>query len=213
VATAEVGDRSAGFVFLGVAFVVAWWIWQRPMRTWRSLVLGLGASVVFIGSVVLGAGSISSQLPGPFRVSDDARSVDADNLAAADWMSRHLPHDSVVYGDRVGGLLAGAYGDQFVVTHVGTRVDASRLLLDPAYGQEDRTVIRRAGIRYLVADRRNANGLPNQDVYVESGEFGEDGRTAPVPAAALRKFSSVPGVDAIYDNGSIVIYDLGALDE
>ncbi len=211
-ATAEVGDRSAGFVFLGVAFVVAWWIWERPMWTRRSVALGLAASLVFVGSVVLGAGSISGQLPGPFRVSDDARSIDADNLAAADWMSQHLPDDSIVYGDRVGGLLAGAYGDQFVVTHIGTRIDASRLLLDPELTSKDVDLVREADIRYLIADKRNANGLPNQDVYIESGEFGEDGRTEPVPAAALRKFSQVPGVDAIYDNGSIVIYDLGALD-
>lgn len=212
VATAEVGDRSAGFVFFGVGFVVAWWMWQRPMRRSRAWVLGLGASVVFIGSVVLGSGSITNQLPGPFRVSDDARTIDADNLAAADWMSDNLPDDSVVYGDRVGGLLAAAYGDQYVVRHVSTRIDASRLLLDPEFGPEDVALVQESGIRYLVADRRNANGLPNQDVYIESGEFGEDGRTAPVPAEALRKFSSVPGVDAIYDNGSIVIYDLGALD-
>lgn len=212
VATAEVGDRSAGFVFFGVGFVVAWWMWQRPMRRSRAWVLGLGASVVFVGSIVLGSGSITNQLPGPFRVSDDARTIDADNLAAADWMSENLPDDSVVYGDRVGGLLAAAYGDQYVVRHVSTRIDASRLLLDPEFGPEDVALVEESGIRYLVADRRNANGLPNQDVYIESGEFGEDGRTAPVPAAALRKFSSVPGVDAIYDNGSIVIYDLGALD-
>ncbi len=210
-ATAEVGDRSAGFVFVGVAFVVAWWIWQRPMRTRRSALLGLGATVVFVGSVVLGAGSISNQLPGPFRVSDDARSIDADNLAAAEWMSQHLPTDSVVYGDRVGGLLAGAYGDQFVVRHVGTRTDASRLLLDPEFTADDVQVIREADIRYLIADRRNANGLPNQGIYIESGEFGSEDRTAPVPAAALRKFSTVAGVDVLYDNGSVVVYDLGAL--
>ncbi|VXC54492.1 hypothetical protein [Nocardioides sp. AX2bis] len=212
VATAEVGDRSAGFVFFGVGFVVAWWMWQRPMRLSRAWVLGLGASVVFVGSIVLGSGSITNQLPGPFRVSDDARTIDADNLSAADWMAENLPDDSVVYGDRVGGLLAAAYGDQYVVRHVSTRIDASRLLLDPEFGPEDVALVQESGIRYLVADRRNANGLPNQDVYIESGEFGEDGRTEPVPAAALRKFSSVPGVDAIYDNGSIVIYDLGALD-
>ena len=182
------------------------------MRSWRSWVLGAGVTVVFVGNVVLGAGSIVDQLPGPFRVSDDARSIDADNLAAADWMAAHLPTDSVVYGDRVGGLLAGAYGDQFSVTHVGTDVDASRLLLDPHFGREDVDLLRQAHIRYLVADRRDANGLPNQGVYIESGEFGSEDRVTPVPLAALRKFSSVPGVTAIYDNGSIVIYDLGALD-
>lgn len=33
-----------------------------------------------------------------------------------------------------------------------------------------------------------------------------------MPLKALRKFSDVPGVDVVYDNGSIVIYDLEALD-
>ena len=211
VSTAEVGDRSAGFVFLGVAFVVGWWVWQHRMTGWKTSLLAVGATVIFIGSVVLGAGSITQQLPGPFRVSDDARSIDADNLAAASWMAAHLPPESITYADRVGGLLAPADGGQYSVTHIGTGVDASRLLLDPQFGAADVAVIKAAHIRFLIADRRDAFGLPNQGVYIENGEFGGDNRTTPVPAAAPRKFSSVPGVNAIYDNGSIVIYDLGAL--
>ena len=211
VSTAEVGDRSAGFVFIGVAFVVAWWIWQRRGSWWRTSLFAAGAAVVFIGSVVLGAGSISSQLPGPFRVSDDARSIDPDNLAAANWMAQNLTPGNVVYADRIGGLLAAADGNQFTVTHIGLGIDASRLLLDPQFTPKDVDLIRSANIHYLVADRRDAFGLPNQGVYIESGEFGGDNRTSPPPASALRKFSAVPGVDAIYDNGSVVIYDLSGI--
>jgi len=212
VSTAEVGDRAAGFVFIGVGFVVGWWIWQHRARAWRTAALSVGATVVFIGSVVLGAGSISAQLPGPFRVSDDARSIDADNLAAANWMAENLPAGSVVFADRIGGLLAASDGGQYAVTHIATGVDASRLLLDPEFGPKDVALIKAARIRYLVADRRDAFGLPNQGVYIESGEFGGDNRTTPAPVEALRKFSSVPGVDAVYDNGSVVIYNLGALE-
>ena len=202
---------SAGFVFLGVAFVVAWWIWQRRGTWWRTALLGLGAGVVFIGSVVLGAGSVGSQLPGPFRVSDDARSIDPDNLAAATgWRTTSRPAD-VVFADRVGGLLAAADGNQFSVTHIGLGIDASRLLLDPEFTPKDVALVKQAGIRYLVADRRDAFGLPNQGVYIENGEFGGENRTTPPPVSALRKFSSVPGVDAVYDNGSVVIYDLSGL--
>lgn len=211
VSTAEVGDRSAGFVFIGVAFVVAWWIWQRRGSWWRTSLFAAGAAVVFIGSVVLGAGSVSSQLPGPFRVSDDARSIDPDNLAAANWMAQNLTPGNVVYADRIGGLLAAADGNQFTVTHIGLGIDASRLLLDPEFTPKDVDLIRSANIHYLVADRRDAFGLPNQGVYIESGEFGGDNRTSPPPVSALRKFSSVPGVDAIYDNGSVVIYDLSGI--
>ena len=72
-------------------------------------------------------------------------------------------------------------------------------------------LIRAAGIEYVIVDRRDAFGLPNQGVYVGSGEFGSQDRTTPVPVAALQKFDDVPGVDRIYDNGSIAVYDVSAL--
>ncbi|MFD0482207.1 hypothetical protein ACFQ46_06340 [Kineococcus sp. GCM10028916] len=210
-ATSEVGDRAAGFVFLGVAFVVAWWLVRRPATRRVAGIFGVAATVTFLGGVVLGSGTVSSQLPGPFLVSADARSADADNLAAAQWLGRTLPPETRVYADRVSGLLAAADGGMFTVRHISTDIDASRLLLDPEFSQKDVDLVREAGIRYLVVDRRDANGLPNQGVYVESGEFGGDGRTAPVPLAALEKFDDVPGVDRIYDNGSIAVYDLSEL--
>ncbi|GAB3456106.1 hypothetical protein AB1207_05045 [Kineococcus endophyticus] len=211
-ATSEVGDRAAGFVFLGVAFVVAWWLVRRAATRRTAGIFGVAATATFLGGVVLGSGTVSAQLPGPFLVSADARSVDADNIAAADWMSRSLPAGSRVYADRVSGLLAAADGGMFTVRHISTGVDASRLILDPEFGDEDVRLIREAGIRYLVVDRRDANGLPNQGVYIESGEFGGEGRTEPVPVAALLKFDDVAGVDRIYDNGSIAVYDLSELD-
>ncbi len=211
-ATAEVGDRAAGFVFLGVAFVVAWWLCRRRLRVWQSLALAVGAAITFTGSVILGAGPVSQQLPGPYQVSSDARSIDSDNLAAAQWLSSNLPAGTRVYADRVGGLLAAAVGRQYTVRHISTDVDASRLLLDPQFGQADLDVIRAAGIRYVVVDRRDANGLPNQGVYVESGEFGGDARTRPVPRAATTKLDRVDGVQRLYDNGSVAVYDVRALD-
>ncbi|WP_167587416.1 hypothetical protein [Kineococcus rubinsiae] len=211
-ATAEVGDRAAGFVFLGVAFVVAWWFARHAPTRRRAGIFGAAATFTFLGGVVLGSGTVAAQLPGPFLVSADARSVDADNLAAADWMATALPADSRVYADRVTGLLAAADGGQFTVRHISTGIDASRLVLSPDFGEEDVRLVREAGIRYVVVDRRDAFGLPNQGVYIESGEFGSDGRTTPVPAAALQKFDDVKGVDRIYDNGSIAVYDVSGLD-
>ncbi|WP_460446607.1 hypothetical protein [Angustibacter aerolatus] len=210
-ATSEVGDRSAGFVFLGIAFVVAWWVCRRRLRAWQAVLGAVAAGVTFIGSVVLGVGSFSQQLPGPYQVSSDARSVDPLNLEAARWMAGNLPNGSRVYADRVGGLLASSDGDQFTVRHISTDIDASRLLLDPEYGPEDVRLIRQAGLRYVIVDRRDANGLPNQDVYIENGEFGGGDRTRPVPLAALTKLDRVDGVQRIYDNGAIAIYDVEAL--
>lgn len=210
-ATAEVGDRAAGFVFVGLAVAAGWWLARRTFSGRGALLVTLVAAVAYLGNIVLGAGPTSGQLPGPYLISADARSVDADNRAAAQWLATGIPAGTRVYGDRVSGLLAAAEGDQYTVRHVSTGIDASRLLLDPDLTDADLALIKKADLAYLIVDRRLAGGLPQQQVYVENGEFGQHGRTAPVPAAALTKFGTVPGVQRIYDNGSIAIYDLREL--
>ncbi len=211
-ATAEVGDRASGFAFVGLAAVIGWWLWHGRWRLRSLLLFTAAAVVVFLGNIVLGSGPTTGQLPGPYEISADARSVDAPNTAAAEWLVTGVPADSVVYGDRTSGLLAAAVGGQDTVLHVSTDIDASRLLLDPEFTAKDLALIRQTHLAYLIVDTRLSTGLPHQAYYIESGEFGGQGRTGPVPAAALDKFASVPGVQRIYDNGSLVIYDVTGLD-
>ncbi len=239
-ATSEVGDRAAGFSFVGVCDVVAWWLLRRrahaagpaedgvvelgpasdPAAGARTS-FGMGGvaalltagvvGMVLVGSVIFGAGPLAGQLPGPFRVSADARSVDPYNRAAAAWLDDNVPEGTRVYADRVGGLLTAAEGGTYTVRHISTSIDASRLLLDPDFTDQDVALIRRARIDYVIADRRDANGLPNQDVYVENGEFGGEERRDPVPLAALTKLDGVEGVDRVYDNGALAVYDVRGL--
>lgn len=210
-ATAEVGDRASGFVFIGLAAAIGMWWWARKRRPRTVVALALAVTVTFLGSVVLGSGPASGQLPGPYQVSADARSVDADNIAAATWQATGLPADSVVYGDRVSGLLAAADGGQRTVLHVSTGLDVSRLLLAPTFTSDDVALIRKAELDYLIVDERLSTGLPHQQFYIESGEYGGQDRTNPLTAAAVTKFEAVAGVTRVYDNGSIVIYDVRGL--
>jgi O-antigen/teichoic acid export membrane protein len=210
-ATAEVGDRASGFVFIGLAAAIGVWWWARTRRPRTVVALALATTVTFLGSVVLGSGPASGQLPGPYQVSADARSVDADNVAAATWQATGLPRDSVVYGDRVSGLLAAADGGQQTVLHVSTGLDVSRLLLAPTFTRDDVALIKQAKLSYLIVDERLSTGLPHQQFYIESGEYGGQGRRTPVTPGALTKFEAVPGVTRVYDNGSIVIYDVRGL--
>ncbi|GAA2749554.1 hypothetical protein [Amnibacterium kyonggiense] len=210
-ATAEVGDRASGFVFVGLAAALGTWWWLRERRRRTTVAFGAAITVTFLGSVVLGSGPASGQLPGPYQVSADARSVDSANIAAAEWEAVGLPADSVVYGDRVSGLLAAADGGQRTVLHVSTGLDVSRLLLAPTFTTEDIALIKKADLEYLIVDERLSTGLPHQQFYIESGEYGGDDRRVPVSAAALAKFAAVPGVTRVYDNGSLVIYDLRGL--
>ena len=214
VTTAEVTDRAAGFLFLGVGFVLALWLVDiaRARNRLPALVVLPALAAIFVGGIVFGAGTTAAQLPGRFLVSADSRSIDAQSLQAAEWLRDHLPGDSRVYADRVDGLLAAADGGQHTVTHIGDKVDASRILLAPTFTDADRKVIAAADIAYVVVDERDSSGLPNEQVYVESGEYGGDDRRAPVSAAALSKLEAVPGVRRIFDNGDLVVYDVRVLD-
>ena len=211
-ATAEVGDRASGFVFIGLAAVLGTWWWTRRRRPRTTAAFALAVTVTFLGSVVLGSGPASGQLPGPYQVSADARSVDADNIAAATWEATGLPKDSVVYGDRTSGLLAAADGGQQTVLHVSTNLDVSQLLLAPTFTSVD-----------VAPDREGQAGLPHRRRAAllagcrtsssTSRAASTAGRTGPTPvsAAALAKFAAVPGVTRVYDNGSIEIYDVRGL--
>jgi O-antigen/teichoic acid export membrane protein len=211
VATSEVGDRAAGFVFVGLAIAVGAWAMRRGLSRVGAWTFAVLYTITFLGSVILGAGPTARQLPGTYLVSADARSMDADNLAAARWEAANLPQGTPAFADRVAGLLASSVGDLRTVRHLSTGIDASPLLLDPHFGPRDVALIRAARIQYLIVDSRISQSMPHLDVYIESGEYLGSTRTSPVPAAALTKFAAVPGVTRLYDNGSLQIYDLRTL--
>lgn len=218
-ATSEVTDRASGFVFLGVAFLLAAWLLpvlrrERPRRSERSVVAALtaGLVVLFLGQTILGSGPQWAQSPGSFLVSADSRSIDRANLSAAAWEARNLPEGTRVIADRDGSLLAGSVGGLYPVSHIQDGVNGSPILLSPTWTPTDAALVRRLAIRYVIVDRRDATGLPRLGVYYESGEYDQN-RTAPVPAAALAKLQHVPGVTTVYDNGSVAIYDVTAIEE
>ncbi|MCM3887282.1 hypothetical protein [Frankia sp. R82] len=212
-ATSEVGDRASGFAFLGVGFVVAWLL-DGSLRRPSLPRLGVATTaflLAFVGGEIIGAGPVWLRVPGSYLVSADPRSVDADSLAAATWLADNVPPGQQVFADRVSGLLAEAVGRQHTVRHVGSGIDASPVLLGPTDTRIDTRLIRRANLSYVIVDRRDATDLPHVGVYIESGELDGEDRQVPVAVAALDKFSQVNGAHRIYDNGSIVIYDVRAL--
>jgi hypothetical protein len=223
-ATAEVSDRSSGFIYVGLAYLVAaWWfrsgVFHRharenrftvPRHTWLLVV---GLTICFVGGTIIGSGPSWLFGPGRYLVSADNRSVDPLALQAARWEGENLPPHSRVFTDRVNGLLAAVYGDQHVLTALGDRIDegtvSTLLLRNPA--RADVSVACRAGVQFLIADQRLATSLPHVGVYIDVGEYLSGMRTAPPDPGALTKFDNISGAQRIFDNGAIRIYDLREL--
>ena len=223
-ATSEVADRSSGFVFVGLGYVIAtWWFRDVPFHRHskqgffaiprRTSLLILGLTVCFVGGTIIGSGPDWLHGPGSYLVSAENRSIDKLALQAAYWEGQNIPPGSRVETDRVNGLLATVYGNQHVLTSLADGINTNSLstLLLAHPMPTDVNIACQANVQYLIADDRLAKSLPHVGIYIDGGEYGSGSRTVPPFPGALTKFDKVPGAERIFDNGAIRIYDLKGL--
>ena len=206
-----VGARATTFIFFGVAVIVGGWLAGR-LSADRRRIERLGtialASVCFLGSTLYGGGPLPAFVPGPYIVGAHERSLGAPSFAAANWVVANIPAGTHIAADRDNGALLNDIGHVDPVTPTGGSVAPAPLFFDRRFTPSDISLIRKADIRYIVVDTRLAEGLPLYGAYISPGET----RTATLLTVAdLDKFNSIPGVQRIYDNGAIQIYDLSSL--
>jgi hypothetical protein len=211
---AEVATRSSEFLFVAIAFVLAVGVARLSASrgpAWsRVIPVTIWATVVFLGSVMLGCGPRWSLLPGPYLVSADTRSIEPQGIAAAEWARAVLGPNNRVAADRINRLLMASYGDQRLVTGLIDHLNVAPVYFSPYFGPAERALLRQGLVRYLVVDRRLSSGLPRLGVYFDLGEPDALRHTRPIDPAALAKFDRVTGLSRLYDGGAIVIYGLGA---
>lgn len=215
-ASSETSQRASEFVFVGVAFLAAIVVvgWARPRRPWRararSLALAGLATIVFVGSFIVGEMQATRQ-PGPYMVGAEDRSVSPQGLAAARFARRELPAGSRLLTDRTNATLLAAHGGVDPIFGRYGEISIPRVLFDPRFGRKHRRVIHGQSLAYVVVDGRLSRAVPTIGYYVESDEPQAFTRTEPVGGAALEKLNTAPGINRIYTNGPLVIYDTTAL--
>ena len=215
---AEISARTVAFTFIGVGFVLALLVIQI-LRSERKLPSRFGRSVVLVGVGVLFAGGIIvgvppwGRMPGPYRVAADARSVEPQGIASAEWALENLGPDNRFMSDRTNRALLATYGRQHPISTVGDRVDLKDAFFDTQFTAEGRQLLSAADVGFVIADFRLPTALPTVGVYVDRGEVigGPGPWTQPMPSEALEKWNLIPGVDRLYDAGSIRIYDVRAI--
>lgn len=209
--SSQVGERTTTFIFFGMAVVIGGWFAAHVSGKRGPLgyvaVLSV-ATVCFFGGLVFGSGPDITYVPGPYLVAANQRSVSAPSLAVAQWASTHLVAGSDIAADRQSGALVADFADVNLVTSIGGYTNPGPLFFSAQFDSSDLSLIRRDHIRYIVVDRRLASSLPLFGTYFEAGEARPGTR---LTVAELGKFDSVPGIDRIYDNGPIQVYDTSRL--
>ena len=166
---------------------------------------------VVLGGIVIGSGS--QPIRGPFQVINDAASIEPMGIEAARWTKDWLGSGNNFAANRVNQLLLATYGDQNVVTNMATTrsnaVDVSYAFLDDKIDDNATAAIKRGRIEYLEVDLRDATDLPVLGAYFLLGEPG--GGKRPPPVSTLLKYDNAPEVTRIFDNGHIVIYNVGSI--
>ena len=210
----EAGYRSVEFLFLGIAFVLAivitrFWL-SRSQRWWRSTLLVIGITVIFLGQLISGVGPPWALMPGPYLVAADQRSVEPEGITAAQWANQYLGPNRRIASDRINTLLLATYGDEWVVTS-GNDVPVAPIFISLHFGPYVVTILQQDQIQYLVVDSRLTTGLPHVGTYFNISSSGEVQYTSPLDPAAIAKFQNVKQLDRLFDSGNIAVYDAQAI--
>ena len=212
--TWEAGNRLTATVFIALGFVVASGYVRSALLDRvpfpRQFFLVPFLIVILFGGVI-GGSSPQTRLPAPYRAAADARSIDDQVLAAADWARTRIGVNNRMAADRISTSIMGSYGGQRMVVNQGDNVTVSGLFLSYTLDVSSCRFVQREQIRYIVIDKRIATVLPLFGFYFEQWEALEVNYEfiPPVNIATLEKFDNAPGVSRLYDSGDIVIYDVG----
>lgn len=231
----ESANRSSGFVFLGVGFVVALLIvhvlehralpeigWGRRRLALRLQTAGgrqhalLGTAVIAVVAVIFVGGVTIfwppyARLPGPYLAGTDLRAVSEEGITGSRWMKEYLGAGNHVLTDRTNGQLIGAYGEQNPVDGEVDELSVALPFTTPELSPREARVLRGKRVDYIVADRRLSDSIPVRGWYFSSSELYAKPYREPIPLAKLTKFGRVRGINLIYDNGAIRIYDVREL--
>jgi len=208
----EFTDRAAAFLFLPLSYVLAlFFIHFWPLQQLRKSQIALIAvllTIMMCGGVILGAGPQLAVFPGPYEAIADGHSIEMQGIESAQWVHGHLAPDSRMAADRINQVLQAVYGRQYIVSELVSRLDLSPVFMDRSFGASELALLQAAHIRYIVVDMRLTHLRPLLGFYYEQSEPGAYQHLKPIDVQAFEKFRMIHGIEAIYDGGDIIIYDV-----
>jgi hypothetical protein len=202
----EIGNRMSEFLYVGLAFVVAYAVLERlPALTGRMMPALAAAliAVVVVGGAITGWPA-SATLAAPVQIKADGRQIRSETLAVGHWIRVHLPTGGFAAAESDARTIQ-LYGTGHVLTgYAAGNID--KLEASTTITSDEIEGLHKNGLGYFVTDRReragdNTRGYP----FSVTRAGGVPDRLLP-PAVATR-FDDLPA-PRVYDSGNVDIYDL-----
>lgn len=203
----ETGNRASGFLFIGLAFVATYVLFERRIQRMsprlRRGLLTAALSIVFIGGVIAGW-AWDTHLAKPVRASAEGRTIESEPLGLGRWAGNHLPD----------GRFAAPAADARVLLSRGmVHAQAGRdpgieeILAEPALAGWHLPTLRDERLEFVVADarERGEDGLRGYSFTVRPPAGTPD---ALRPPSSALKFEDLYATARVFDSGRIVVYDL-----
>ena len=208
----ETGNRASEFLFIGLAFVLAFAVqelWDRPRMPWlgRAVVLG-SLTIIFMGGVIAGWRP-TLRLSGPLQVNIGNVVIQPQGFAAAHWMRAALGSGNQVATDESNARLMLAYGGQ--LTLAGRRPDIKDLLGMADFPDWQVELMREWNIQYIAVDRRLISSDNMAGYYFDRTSTGLLPSTDLFAPEVYGKFDKLQAISRLFDSGNIVIYDVRAI--
>ena len=206
--------RGLALVLVPVSIVAAFVLNEGPIslpvieKRWkldtrRMPVLSVGLIVITVGGVLAGWPALQAKLPAPYQVAAFERSTDQRTTTLASW-------SLATFGDSP--IFAATHRESLIIQAISGQSPAAYpagLFETESFRPIDAQLVQRSGIRFVIADQRMVRQIPAEGAY-----FAKDPLALkfarPLPAMVLGKFNTISGVQRIFDDGVIVIYDLSS---
>jgi hypothetical protein len=201
----ETANRASEFLFIGLAFVVAYGALRLVRRgpRWGQRKAALAAA---LGTIVIG-GAIAgwpwdAQLAQPLRISADGRDIESEPVALARWIGEYRPTGKFAAADADARMILAPGGAR---AKTGDALAVKTILPETRLEGWELPLLHDHHVGFVVADRRRVatDAVRGSFFFVPGSE-----EEALLPIAAIHKFAEVP-LGRTYDSGAIVVYDLG----
>jgi hypothetical protein len=208
----ETGNRASEFLYIGLAFVMAFAVqqlWNRKSKPWigRAVVLG-SLAIIMMGGVISGWAP-KLRLSRPIQVNAGNVVIQPQGFAAAHWMRSFLGPGNRVATDESNARLMLAYGGQLALA--GKYPDVKDLLGMVDFPDWQVTLLRKWDIQYIAVDRRLISSDNMAGYYFDRTSTGQLPSTDLLAPEVYGKFDKPQTISRLFDSGNIVIYDVGAI--